>query len=298
MKKLVAAQLLLFCGLVAAQTPTAPSSVIDGAAPEKVLAPSYTDTHCSGFVTREKYSLKNMVTGNINSEVSRMVKGEYIFLAGSGYTVGTRYNVVRLLHDANRYEMFPGQTAMLDRMGNLYADVAQIKVVRMENDSAVAMIEFSCESVAVGDTVVPFAERPSVTYRTGKHEFARFADYKGETSGRVVMGKDFDGFLGTGQVVYVNIGADQGLKPGDYLRITRSYDPKKTPPIERLSSAAPFSEDSQREPQKVNKKLAAKTPWRGVGEIMVLNTTPTAATAIITTSVEDMHPGDVVEVQK
>ena len=42
-------------------------------------------------------------------------------------------------------------------------------------------------------------------------------------TGRIVLGKDFDTMLGTGMKLYLNVGANQGVKVGDYFRVVRSY---------------------------------------------------------------------------
>ena len=49
------------------------------------------------------------------------------------------------------------------------------------------------------------------------------APSNGKLSGRIVLGKDFDGVLGTGMKLYMNLGSNQGVKVGDYFRVVRSY---------------------------------------------------------------------------
>jgi hypothetical protein len=305
MKRFIVALLLAACGIAAAQT-QAPkpepeqsqdATQLSTMGSDKGLSPTYSDTYCAGFVTKEKYDPSNYVKGDIAPDISRTAARGIVFLSGTGYTVGSRYSVVRLSKDANKFEIFPGQNAMLNHMGNLYADIGRVRVTRLENNIAVADVEFSCEPLVIGDTVIPFAPRPRPAYRTEKVTFQRFADFDGAPSGRIIMGKGFEDFVGTGQKVYINIGSEKGLKPGDYLRITRGYDPKGMPPVEKLSMQAPYSEDSQKNPKHTKPSGGKSTPWRGVGELMVLSTTPTTATGIITTALEDIHLGDVVETQ-
>ena len=49
---------------------------------------------------------------------------------------------------------------------------------------------------------MPFVEKPPVTFRVPGH-FDRFAPPNGKLTGRIVLGKDFDGFLGTGMKLYI-----------------------------------------------------------------------------------------------
>ncbi len=45
----------------------------------------------------------------------------------------------------------------------------------------------------------------------------------------IVMASEFDYIFGLHKIVYINLGSRAGLKPGDYLRISRTYDPGKMP---------------------------------------------------------------------
>ena len=58
------------------------------------------------------------------------------------------------------------------------------------------------------------------------------------TSGRIVLAKDFDSILGTGAKVYMNVGANQGVKVGDYFRAVRSYEADLQDPVDSLSFKA------------------------------------------------------------
>src|SRR5439155_522062 len=64
--------------------------------------------------------------------------------------------------------------------------------------------------------------------------------------GRIVLGKDFDSELGTGKKVYINVGANQGIKVGDYFRAVRSYTADLNDPVDSLSFKASTVEDTQR----------------------------------------------------
>src|SRR6266498_2207776 len=74
---------------------------------------NYSDIYCSGFVSSQKYSRANHVTGGLTSPHStRFAEREYVYLAGGGYSVGSVYSVLREMKDANKFEIFPGQTKM------------------------------------------------------------------------------------------------------------------------------------------------------------------------------------------
>lgn len=305
MKRILVA-LTLFSGLAAAQVQAPPpgserAAEQHSAAPfnnaERGLAPSNSDIYCAGFVSKKALPDENRVLADLNPNVSRMVERGTIFLSAAGMNVGSRYSVVRMVKDPNHEELYPGQNKLLNELGNLYFDVGRVIVDRIEGDVAVATVQFTCDTIVVGDTLIPFEERPHPAYRTDKRPFERFVPATGAAAGRIVMGKDFDQIIGVNQKVYINLGASQGLKAGDYLRIARSYDPKDMPPVERLSLKAPYSEDTQKDPHPSKARKAKKLPTRGLGEIMILRTDPDSATAMVTSAVEDIHLGDIVEIQ-
>ncbi|HEU5399710.1 MAG TPA: hypothetical protein VFU86_00050 [Terriglobales bacterium] len=264
--------------------------------------PTYSDIYCAGFVSKDHISNANHVLAGLNTPHETRFAGNasgnsYIYLEGPGYVVGNRYSVVRRVEDPDRYESRPGLHKMLKDAGSEYFDIGRVVVTYIDKDVAVGQVEFTCEPMTPGDLLVPFHEKEMVKFREGHAAFARFAP-AGGTSGRIIDGKDFDQDLGTGQKVYVNIGANKGIHPGDYLRIVRNYDPSLMLPVDQASLQPPYYSDESKNNVKLTKSDYKKLPWRGVGEMVVLSVTPDTATCMITMALEDVLIGDVVEVEK
>ena len=135
--------------------------------------------------------------------------------------------------------------------------------------------------------------------------FDRFLPASGKLSGRIVMGKDFDSELGTGHKVYLNVGANQGVKIGDFFRAVRSYEADLKDPVDSLSFKAAVAEDTQKKTPSVDPAMFTKgngpvihvrdLPRRAVGEIVIIGVTNTTATGMIVFALEDVHAGDGVE---
>jgi hypothetical protein len=264
---------------------------------EREQAPTYSDIYCAGFVTKENIPTANHILAGLSSPHGvRFSARDTVYLEGTGFVVGNRYSVVRKIEDRNLEELFPGQRALLKRSGNEYSDLGRVMVTYIDKNVAVATVEFSCQPMAPGDALVPFQEKEMVKYSPQRDHFERFAPY-GAKAGRIIDGKEFDQFLGTGQKLYVNMGANQGIHPGDYLRVTRNYDPKDLPPVDRFSLDSPYEQDEAKDAVKLKKTDYKKLPFRGIGEILVLSVTPETATGMITMALEDVQVGDVVEVQ-
>ncbi len=267
--------------------------------------PTAADIYCAGFITKDRVPDANYVNGGLETPTSTKFEiGELVYLAGSGYQAGQLYSIVRELRDVNEYEIYPGQKKILAAAGRPYGEIGRVRVIDTRNHSAIAQVEFSCDPINPGDVAVPFVERPPVAFHVPGH-FDRFAPANGKLSGRIVLGKDFDGVLGTGMKLYMNMGSNQGVKVGDYFRVVRSYSATLHHPVDSLSFKAQTSEDTQMRPATFEATSFTKTkgpnihvgdlPRRAVGEVVVLNVTPTASSAMVVFALEDVYAGDTVE---
>jgi hypothetical protein len=286
-----------------AVTPTTASFPV-----QRVQKPTYADLYCAGFINRQTLPDANFVAGGLQTpSTTKFVRGDIVYLKGSGYTAGAQYEIVRALRDINEYEMFPGQRKLLKATGQPYEEVGRVRVIDTRSKSAVAQVEYSCDGINPGDTAIPFAEKPTVSFHAPLR-FDRFLPTSSKVSGRIVMGKDFDSELGTGQKVYFNVGANQGVKVGDYFRAVRNYEEDLHDPVDSLSFKAAISEDTQKKQPSFDPGLWEKgngpvihvrdLPRRAVGEIVVIGVTPTTATGMIVFAMEDVHAGDGVELDE
>ncbi|MBZ5706421.1 MAG: hypothetical protein LAN63_13810 [Acidobacteriia bacterium] len=274
---------------------------------ERVQTPTNADLYCAGFVSKELPNA-NFVAGGLQSpNTTKFVNGDMIYLAGGGYQAGQQYTIIRELRDPNRYELFAGQRSILRATGQPYAELARVRIVDTRSKMAIANVEYSCDPVNPGDIAIPFVEKPAISFHPPLR-FDRFVPPNGKVSGRIVMAKDFDSQLGTGMKVYMNVGANQGVKMGDYVRAVRSYATATNDPVDSLSFQAYTVEDTQKNPPAIEPTMlttskgpkihVADLPRHAVGEIVILSTTPTTATGMIVFALEDVHVGDGVELDE
>jgi outer membrane protein OmpA-like peptidoglycan-associated protein len=258
--------------------------------------PTRSDMYCSGFLTNEKVPSKLFVAGGHNSpDQTRFAAAiDTIFIHGQGIKEGDRYQIVREVKDTNHYEMYPGQRAAVRSLGEPYQELAIVKVTDVQKNTAVATFELSCADVMPGDLAIPLAEREAPPFR--KVSLDRYTPPSGKPQGRIVMAKEFDSFLGSKYKAYLNIGADKGLKPGDYLRATRTYSSSYHDPVTGLSLKATEYDDTQKAPERLPRGDVSSLPRRTVGDMIVLNVQRKTATAMVLTALEEIQVGDGVEV--
>src|ERR1700682_1987602 len=275
---------------------------------ERVQTPTHADLYCAGFLTKQSVPNANFVAGGLHTaNTTKFVNGDMVYLGGRGCQSGQEYTILRALKDPNKYELFAGQNSLIKATGQPYAELAQVKIIDTRSKSAIAQVEFRCDPIVPGDIAVPFAEKPAVSFHSPVR-FDRFAPANGKVSGRIVMAKDFDTEVGTGQKVYMNVGSGQGVKVGDYFRAVRSYENDLKDPVDSLSFKASTTEDTQKDPPSIEPEFmshnkgqvirVADLPRRAVGEIVVISATDTTATGMIVFALEDVHVGDGVELDE
>jgi outer membrane protein OmpA-like peptidoglycan-associated protein len=207
--------------------------------------------------------------------------------------VGDRFTIVRHARDPNYYESYRGQKASIREAGDVYFEMGFVRVVDVQKETAAAVPELACSDFVIGDLAIPFVERQPPVFRMVTLD--RFAPPNGKTSGRIVLAKDFDSMVGSKSIVYINLGADKGIKVGDYLRATRTYSYSYHDPDASLGRKANANEDTQMAPYKMPVGDISTLPRRTLGDMIVLQVEKKSATALIMTSLEDIHVGDGVE---
>jgi hypothetical protein len=271
--------------------------------------PTASDLYCAGFISKDRIPDAKYVNGGLQTpSTTKFTNGEIVYLSGTGYQVGQQYTILRELRDINAYELFPGQRKLLAATGHPYGEIGRVEVVDARSHSAVAEVKFACDPVNPGDVAVPFAEKQTIPFLTPGH-FDRFMPSNNKLTGRIVLGKDFDGFMGTGGKVYMTMGSNQGAKVGDYFRVVRSYTATLGDPVDSLSFRASISEETQMHPPTVEAGSWTRNrnsgpnirvgdlPRRAVGEVVILSVTPTTSTGMIVFALEDVHAGDNVELE-
>jgi len=308
--------LLVLCLAATAMAQQTDSAAGDQAAPQetstsfpvvRINTPTHADIYCAGFVGKPLPNSKFVAGGLQTPNTTKFTNDEMVYLAGGGYQVGQKYTILRELRDPNEYEMFAGQHRMLKAMGDAYAEIGRVRITDTRSKSAIAQVEFSCEPLVTGDIAVPFEEKPAITFHPPLR-FDRFAPPNGKASGRIVLARDFDSELGTGAKVYMNVGTNQGIKVGDYFKAVRSYSADRNDPVDSLSFKASYTDDTQKHPPSVEGGMFTRSngpnihvadfPRRAVGEIVVLDATPTTSTGMIVFALEDVHIGDTVELDQ
>src|SRR5437868_7895146 len=96
----------------------------------RVQTPTYADLYCAGFISRQILPDANFVAGGLQTPTTtKFIRGDMVYLKGSGYSAGAEYEIVRALRDINEYEVYPGEKKLLKDTGQPYENVGRVKII-------------------------------------------------------------------------------------------------------------------------------------------------------------------------
>ncbi len=266
---------------------------------ERASAPTESDMYCSGYINPKAISTtQHLVGGWETPHQTNFGQRDFVYLIGGSYEPGQKYQIIRHVKDPNNYEAFKGQRAEVKRLGEMYQELGRVRVTGIEKNIAIGVVELSCDSFSDGDIVVPWPDRPAPRLR-GKTEFNRFAPDNGRMKARIIQANQFDMVPGQRSRVYLDAGENKGVKSGDYFRVTRTYDAMRRETIDAMSFDPPTQDTAITVDQPTfPKERMNELPRKSIAEMVVLFTTANSSTAMITSNIDAVNVGDIVEMEE
>ena len=262
--------------------------------------PTLSDIYCAGFFSnRPMDTTLEILGGEAAGFQNEFIERDIVYLSKGREritTPGIDYMVIRPSIDSNPRESFEGQRDIMRGLGTLYAEVARIQVQIVHEASATAEVIFACEPILKGDIAIPLSARPAPPFKSPQ-PFDRFAPPSGKPTGVIVAGKEFQQAAGEGNVIYLNVGSNQGAQVGSYFRIFRSYLSGDKDPFQRNTRRFATEVRGMRLGRKLTPQERASLPRTVLGELLVLSVQEESSTGIITFSREEVSPGDEVEIE-
>jgi hypothetical protein len=251
-------------------------------------------------------------------------EGDYVYInagAQQGVKVGQTFSVVR-----PRGKLSSKFTRKKGYLGVYVRELGQLRVIDVKERVSVALVETSCETMLNGDLIQPSPQRLSPSQRA-EVELDRFADPTGKQRGRILMARDSREMVTRNHIVYIDLGAEDSIKAGDYFTIYRPAGKGNITTFENEEIAPPTNDNfgsdrfggsrdsniSQRTKDYSNtpglyikeeavttreiRRKRPRVPRKIVGELVVIGVQTRTATAIITRVAQEVHTGDYVEMQ-
>ncbi len=152
------------------------------------------------------------------------------------------------------------------KIGTKVETTGWVRVITVQDDTACAVIERTCNDVHAGDYLKPF-EKVNVPMVVRREPAACCAPPNGKISRHVVDLQDDATIAGAGQFVTIDAGTDDGVAPGNVFSVFRIVYP------------------------------SVPTPRDALGEATVISVRDRTATAKVTYSAREIMVGDQVELR-
>jgi hypothetical protein len=266
-------------------------------AQQSPTAPSESDLYCTALATDQPVPTDTyLISGENSAYKTTFQAGDSVYInrgADQGVKIGDVFEVMRPVSDPMPYtKWFKWQEQLMKAMGTMYADIGQVRVIRVQAKTSIAELKLTCDLMQRGDILRPLAARPAPAYHDDS-KFDPFAPPSGKKTAMIVSTKYYGEITGAGRIAFVNLGSAQGVQVGDYFRVFR-YQGQRSESLYQVRNTAyklygygstPVAYQWDNIPRQV------------LGEGLVLRTGPNSATVLLTISREEIHDGDYVELE-
>jgi hypothetical protein len=318
--------LLIFSAAASAQdrnnrrttTTIGKSTLVVSQADKNLPVAAGSNLYCAGYVQTAEVDTSRKIVGAENEQEQNIYsQNNYVYISlgnNRSVQVGDMFAVIRPRGRVST------RLTRKDNLGFYVQEVGALEVVRLKGEVAVARVATSCDNLLLGDLITPVPARTSPLF-TQRPALDRFADPSGKARGRIFMARDNQEMLGREQIVYIDLGAEDGVQVGDYLTIYRPLGRGNLFENDEKENLNARSEGFQSEeyrggifsnqaPRKrggnargkieTNEDAKENRPndlRKVVGEMVILNIREKTATAVIVRTAQEIHTGDWVELQ-
>lgn len=261
-----------------------------------VAAADHSQIECSGYISTAPVAKDLYIDGGADNDFldtfHAFKAGDYVFLhtqKGTGPLVGQEYRLVRPISDSLKKSLirggmgplpdfgyvdyYPAEGRAIHQLGNPYADIGRVKIIKLTEEGVVAKVEFACTSVHIGDLAIPYESRPIPTFvPTAKPD--RFALTNGKLVGSIVAVKNNFESVGDNGIVYLNVGQEENVKPGEKFRVVQEL---------RVPNQGLY--------------VPPTLPEETVGEVVVLWTQEKSSVGVVVRSTRDIDAGDPIQME-
>ena len=152
-------------------------------------------------------------------------EGDVVYIDGGvnqGVAAGDRFFVLNRIRPLKRLFDKPkmGRIYTEETIGIVYSRIGQIKVLCAQEDTAIAEITYACDPIDIGNVLQPFRPIP-VPLVVDPDPSDRCDVANGLPIGRVIYTRDDQLEIGGGWLVFIDLGAADGVYPGQFATIYR-----------------------------------------------------------------------------
>jgi hypothetical protein len=312
-----AALLLLALAMLLIQSPARPARAQEGVGiplgqPGQPIVRGR-DLYCAGFISRRELATEfKIIGGEKEDEIKEFTTTNVVYLdygQRDGATVGESLYVIR---PRGHFENpFTGKN-----IGYYHEELGIVRIIAVQRRVSTAQVVTACDTIQLGDIVRPFdayvAPEPRQFVPLNRYDMP-----SGKLSGQIILARGDRNYLSERDIVYLDIGADQGVKVGQYYTVYREPGEKEGPvgPEDFTHNDKVFDdrvEDYEHrpyrggdfsslggpeDPEEIREERPG-LPRKVTGEICIIRLEGRSATGVITrVAGGEVNVGDYVELQ-
>jgi hypothetical protein len=271
----------------------------------------YRDSECTGFISEVpiKSSLK-LVGSNVELQSYAFTQGHAVYLdkgLEQGIKPGTVYAIVRPMGEMK-------QPFTKRSLGYYVKQVGLLTVESVQGGTSRAIITESCNEIWVSDLLIPYEPATDTRAEEIRVAASKIPDSiipdSTITKGQIVLARDMREYLGTNDIVFVDIGAGKGVHPGDSFTIYRPVGQSEgfVPYLDQGVQSAhqssygsdryrggEYSVDTPVTPRDKIEETRPTLPRKVVGQLVLLKVDKNASVARIVQINEEVNVGDYVQ---
>lgn len=267
------------------------------------------DLYCAGYIrAAQPTGIGKIIGGEEENRVARFGQSDVVYI-----NVGRSQNVrpdmlFAITRPAGKFRSPYQRTGGKD-LGYFVRELGVLRVIEVQGQTATARIIVSCNEVQLGDLLVTLQERRAP--ETDVNEpLPRYQPTSGQQPGRIVLQREQREHIGPRDVVYIDLGAENGVKAGDKFTIFRNkpddaniFNFNDDDIVLRQSGGyesdkykgGKYSNGHPYEARQKVKNTRTSIPPKIVGELVVIAVEGKSATAVVTRTTQEVHTGDRIE---
>ncbi len=191
---------------------------------ESLLYPITEETtlFCAGYVTDEDVDDSLQISGGEEKGKVAYGTNEFLYI-NKGANSGVRAGDVYAVHAKGRKVKHPKNG---DGLGRRILTKGTVRVLMVENESALGVVEMACSDIHLGDFLDAY-EAPNVPLALRQDPPTRLTPPSGKLQGYIVdiIGVGDLTMAGAGHLVTLDLGVESGIAPGNLLVVYRKGDP-------------------------------------------------------------------------
>ncbi|HEY3174633.1 MAG TPA: LysM peptidoglycan-binding domain-containing protein [Candidatus Polarisedimenticolia bacterium] len=246
------------------------------------------DVYCSNYITDSFEEPALEIREREDGSRTILGTGDIVFLnqgMGGQLNAGDEFTVV--IDEG----IVPHPIFAKENVGTSVRMLGRVKVIALQERSATAEIVEACDGIEIGAKLIPFEEIPVPL--TTPVSFRRYGvEMQTENAGYIVDVMPDKLNIGAGDIVNVDLGADNGLQPGDVLTIFREWG--GTIMFDSTDSYI----DNQQARAEMRRTEGDLDPGDYaqtiLGQVVILRTQPKTSTAKVVVSAREINLGDRV----